>query len=347
MTYRLPIQVKQKSWMLPAISAPLTVIINSIYFGNGYFSDFFFFFTSTVITFTVLFVSFFGCSLIAIMLLKRFSGDLDVFKRLVFMIISFVLIAALMQYVLFRIYAAWPSFAYRLSENDLAWTVLSIALANIFFTFLIEGVYRFDAWQKSMKESELLIGNYRLRKLNALRSHISPHFLFNNLNTLSSLIEDDPDTAETFLDEMTKVYRYMLKSGSGDLVALDIELDFLESYLFLLQKRFGPGLWVDISIESPVTRKLVVPMLLQSIIENSLIHNSVTRKKPLHISVSSPGSNLLLVDINLQPKIITADLEPEKGLDVIAEKYRLIGKNFEVADNKMKRQIVIELINEN
>lgn len=347
MKYRLPIQVKQKSWMLSAISAPLTVIINAIYFGNGYFSNIFFFSTATVVTFIVLFISFLSCGLVAVILLKRFSGNLEVFRRLVFMIISFVLIAALMQYVLFRIFNALPVFAPDLSEIGLAWAVLTIVIANIFFTFLIEGVYRFDAWQKSMKESELLTGNYRLRKLNALRSHISPHFLFNNLNTLSSLIEDDPDTAEIFLDEMTKVYRYMLKSGSGDLVALNFELDFLESYLFLLKKRFGTGLHVNVSLEPPATQKLVVPMLLQSIIENSLVHNSVTRKKPLHISVSSSGNDLLRVAINLQPKLITADLEPEKGLDVIAEKYRLLGKNFEVADDTVKRQIVIELINEN
>lgn len=339
--------VAKDSWIMPAICIPLTIILNSIYFGHLYFSSSTFFFGAGLVTFIELTLNFFLCGIIAVLLLERFPREIEVFKKLTFMIVSFILVSTLLKYLLFKLYEVLPPFKIELNENRLAWVCLSVAIANIFLTFLMEGIYRYEAWQKSVKESELLNINYRQTQLNALKSHISPHFLFNNLNTLSSLIEDDEETSELFLNEMTKVYRYMLKNDTGQLVSLESELKFLQSYLFLLGKRYGDGLQVLITTNEPCAEKQIVPMLLQVIIENAINQNVVSKSKPLHISVFVDGNCFVVVENKLQPKIIAAEMEVERGLDTMVRKYKLIGKQLNVIDEPGFRRVVIELINEN
>jgi len=128
------------------------------------------------------------------------------------------------------------------SEKAFVWNFIVLSVLSIFRTFLLEGVNSYNEWKRNNTETEKLNVSYNQSRLNALKSQVNPHFLFNCLNTLSSLIQEDEEKAEMFLNEMSKVYRYMLRNDEETLVPLEVELGFIKSYHHLLKARYGDGL---------------------------------------------------------------------------------------------------------
>lgn len=330
--------------IVPMICLPLAVILNSIYFSSLYFSSAGFFLISTFISFTELALNFFCCALVAYMLLQRFPKPEEVFKKLAFMITTFLLISVFLKFLLFKAYSVMPLFKTELNESRLAWVCLSISVACIFFAFLIEGIDRYEAWQSNWRQSQLLQVSLRQSQLNALKSHISPHFLFNNLNTLSSLIEEDEATSEQFLNEMTRVYRYMLKNEGNQWVPLREELQFLHSYLYLLQERHGEALLVEENITG-AEHFFIVPMLLQVIIENALEQNVISKQKPMRISIVHK-EGWLLVKHPLQRKTFGKG-GAAAGVVNMIKKYRLMGKSLILQETASGAKYQIELYDEN
>ena len=124
-------------------------------------------------------------------------------------------------------------------------------------TFINEGVANWEAWKASISENERLNNVYQRSRLLGLKGQINPHFLFNCFNTLSGLIQEDESKAELFLDEMTKVHRYLLRSDDELLVPLEMEIKFAQSYLYLARERFGDAISTSIDIgEDAMERKL-------------------------------------------------------------------------------------------
>lgn len=157
----------------------------------------------------------------------------------------------------------------------------------------------------------------------ALRQQLDPHFLFNNLNTLSSLIYVDVEKADLFIQEFSEVYRYVLRLNQEPMVAMGEELDFLESYLFLLQIRFGEHLKVECDVDPALRVTQVPPMSLQLLLENAIKHNEVSHLRPLRISVRSEGKHIVVAN-NLQPR---HDSVRSMGIGwkSLRERYALIG----------------------
>ncbi|PKP47088.1 MAG: hypothetical protein CVT94_12540 [Bacteroidetes bacterium HGW-Bacteroidetes-11] len=132
-----------------------------------------------------------------------------------------------------------------------------------------------------------------------LRSQVNPHFLFNSLNVLTSLIKIEPDLAEQFTIRLSMVYRYVLENKEKDLVSLETELDFLKAYTFLLDIRFSGKMKVEINLSEDKLQLKVVPLALQLLIENAIKHNTFSRKQPLLVNICSEG-DYLIVENNLQ-----------------------------------------------
>lgn len=149
---------------------------------------------------------------------------------------------------------------------------------------------------------------FRLQKENlqsqfdVLKQQVNPHFLFNSLNVLTSLIRIEPELAENFTEHLAKVYRYVLENKDNELVQLTTELDFLDAYLFLLNIRFMGKLNVRINI--PENRKsfMVIPLAMQLLIENAIKHNAMSKKSPLVIDIFIDGKDNLNVINNLQER---------------------------------------------
>lgn len=333
--------------LMPALCLCAALVINSVYFSAHYFSSLFFFTAATFLTFLEMVLDFMLCGVLAVQLQQRLPGEKQVIKRLSLMICCFVLISILLKYFLFKGYEALPWLAIPFNEDRLLWVCLCIALINIFITFLMEGISRYEAWQQTMRETEALQTHYQQAQLQALKGQITPHFLFNNLNTLSSLIDSSEEEAETFLNEMTKVYRYLLQSDNQTLVTLDTELNFLNSYLFLLRTRFGAGLQTEISIDARDLKRKIVPSALQVVVEKAFYEQVLSKDRPLCIAIFSDCNHALTIRHNLQPKKITGSPPgQDPGLSTILKKYELLGRPIHMSATRQQQTFSIELISE-
>lgn len=171
-----------------------------------------------------------------------------------------------------------------------------------------------------------------------LRQQVNPHFLFNSLNVLTSLIKLEPDLAEQFSEHLSKVYRYVLENKDNELVDLNTELRFLDAYIFLLNIRFVGKIKVNINIPFEKRPLLIIPLAMQLLIENAIKHNIMTKKEPLIIDVFVDNSNYLNIINNLQerPSHLTST---GVGLKNIQNRYKLL-INKEPIFEKTEKQFV-------
>jgi sensor histidine kinase YesM len=181
--------------------------------------------------------------------------------------------------------------------------------------------YYNDYQQKRIKEQKVIAGTASA-KFDALKNQLDPHFLFNSLNVLTSLIDENPDSAQKFTTALSKVYRYVLEQKNKDLVTVDEELQFAKTYMSLLKMRFEDSIIFDIPERASNPDSKVVPLSLQLLLENAVKHNMVTTSKPLHIKIYESHDNLV-VENNLQLKQIVKK-SSGVGLSNIKERYALL-----------------------
>lgn len=158
-----------------------------------------------------------------------------------------------------------------------------------------------------------------------LKSQINPHFMFNSLNVLSGLISKDIGKAQQFIDEFSHIYRYVLETLEQQVVPLEKELDFMRSYLFLQQIRYGNDLSYTVNLPSSLLKWVLPPLSLQVVLENAIKHNIVNESKPLKIEIYSE-ENTLHVRNTLQPKISAAG-STGLGLKNLVKRYGLISES--------------------
>ena len=166
-----------------------------------------------------------------------------------------------------------------------------------------------------------------------LKSQINPHFMFNSLNVLSGLINADVAKAQLFIDEFSQIYRYVLETIEQPVVSLNKEFDFMRSYLFLQQIRYGQSLTYSVDIAAEQLQLLVPPLSLQVLLENAIKHNIVNEEKPLKIEIYSEG-DFLIIKNPVQPKI--SGTSTGLGLKNLVKRYALICKlepKFKIENN--------------
>ncbi len=200
-----------------------------------------------------------------------------------------------------------------------------------------------------LNQAELDVERYKTEsstaRLQALRSQLNPHFLFNSLNTLSSLVHRDADAADDFIQQLAKVYRYVLEHSEHDLVPLRTELQFVASYIFLLKMRFKEGLCVEISIDEASGDLRLPPMTLQVLIENAVKHNIVSPKHPLTIEITSCSEGFLHVRNNLQERSEKDSSSSGVGLANITTRYEhLAQKSLEIKRTEDSFTVILPLL---
>jgi PAS domain S-box-containing protein len=167
--------------------------------------------------------------------------------------------------------------------------------------------------EKRVKESSESLTEARTQLINlqkenlqsqfdVLKQQVNPHFLFNSLNVLTSLIKLEPDLAEKFSEQLSKVYRYVLENKDNELVDLNTELNFLDAYIFLLNIRFVDKLRVNINISTDRRSDRIIPLAMQLLIENAIKHNIMSKSEPLSIDVFIDEDNFLNIINNLQER---------------------------------------------
>jgi hypothetical protein len=183
-------------------------------------------------------------------------------------------------------------------------------------------IYFYNRYQKNKIKEQKIIAGTASAKFDALKNQLDPHFLFNSLNVLTSLIEEHPESAQKFTTSLSKVYRYVLEQKNKDLVTVDEELEFAKTYMSLLKMRFEDSIIFDIPEKASNPESKVVPLSLQLLLENAVKHNIVTANKPLHIKIYE-ANGTLVIENNLQPKQIVKK-GSGVGLSNIMQRYQLL-----------------------
>ena len=175
----------------------------------------------------------------------------------------------------------------------------------------------------------------------ALKNQINPHFLFNSLNVLSSLAYQDAAKANLFAKELSSVYRYLLTTQELMKVPLQDELDFVKSYTYLEQIRFGESLHINLTCDEQALSKSIVPASIQMLVENALKHNINTRESPLVIDIRISEENVTVTN-NLQLRSSVS--KNRMGLDNLEKQYRIHGKHIEVMKSDFMFTVVLPLL---
>ncbi len=195
--------------------------------------------------------------------------------------------------------------------------IISMVVALLFYAAYYYKYYK----EKQVKEQKIIAGSASAR-FDALKNQLDPHFLFNSLNVLTSLIEEDPRQAQNFTTSLSKVYRYVLEQKNKDLVTVDEELKFARTYVRLLKMRFEDSIIFDIPDNCSQPEAKIVPLSLQLLLENAVKHNVVTSSRPLHIKVFEK-QGMLVVTNNLQEKQVVKK-SSGVGLQNIKQRYNIL-----------------------
>ncbi len=206
------------------------------------------------------------------------------------------------------------------------------------------GIYLLNRWRMSLAQLERFKKENIEFHLEMLKTQVNPHFLFNSLNTLSSLIYSDPDTAAEFVRQLAKVYRYVLENRTKELVSLEEELTFLQAYTYLMDLRFGQSLSIRIQLPPSTHSYAIAPLTLQMLIENAIKHNIVSQKKPLDIHIFQEEADYLTVQNPLQLKPVK-EFSSEIGLKNIHSRYGFITRRqVEVQQTDLFFRVKIPLL---
>ena len=197
--------------------------------------------------------------------------------------------------------------------------VMTFIVLLCFYTFYIYKAYS----DNKVKEQKIIAGTASAQ-FESLKNQIDPHFLFNSLNVLSSLIEENPDNAQKFTTSLSKIYRYVLEQKDKELVSVAEELAFAKTYMNLLKMRFENSITFEIPTDFNNEEAKVVPLSLQLLLENTIKHNIVSEQKPLHIKIYIEN-NYLIVENNLQKKEVLQDRRGV-GLQNIVNRYGLLSE---------------------
>ena len=208
------------------------------------------------------------------------------------------------------------------SKENISYLIISIAI-TLFINSVFVSMAFFKSWRQTLQEKEELKRERINAEFATLKNQINPHFLFNSLNTLTSLIEENPKTATDFVQKLSSVYRYVLTQKDKDIILLSEELTFIQSYIYLNQIRFGDNLRTHIHIEPKYLNSKIVTLCLQMLIENCVKHNIISGDKPLTIYIGV-FNNKIFVRNNLQPKITVNSDSNGIGLHNIVHRYSLL-----------------------
>jgi len=233
-------------------------------------------------------------------------------------------------------------FNYAITERG-KWTSLICFIIVLIISLLFHSIAFFKEMQKEVVINESLRRDKITAELNALKSQVDPHFLFNSFNVLSGLIDESPADAQKFLGGLSKIYRYVLENRNEDLVPLSEELDFAKKYMDLHRVRFEDSINVDIDVNAQHMDKTLPALSLQLLLENVIKHNAFDKRNPLTVTIQSNGSQLHVSNNTNKRK--QAKDRNGIGLDNIRQRYELHRvEGFEVSDTPQLFTVKLPLI---
>jgi sensor histidine kinase YesM len=239
------------------------------------------------------------------------------------------------NYIIFVIVQDLPLgkfFSERMIWVHLFYIILSLGVST--FMQARSFMVKWKQASKSEVTQQRIIAGTANAKFETLKNQIDPHFLFNSLNVLSSLIEENPDNAQRFTTSLSKIYRYVLEQKDKELVSVEDELSFAKTYMNLLKMRFENSLFYELPTTNINPDAKVVPLSLQLLLENTVKHNVVSEQKPLHIRIFIDG-DYLAVQNDFQKKEVIQSRQGV-GLQNIVDRYSIITNRKVLIEQNVK-----------
>ncbi len=270
---------------------------------------------------------------------KRYSWIHHTFRRTVLQLPASVFYSILLIYIGMWVYNKYVC----ILPTSMANTLFLIAtIIGTLFSIILLAIEISITFLKQWKNSTLEMEKYKAESLQAqlqnLKSQVNPHFLFNNLSVLSSLVYKDQDKAVSFISQLSKVYRYILENNKQELITLENELSFINSYIFLLKIRFEDSIQININVDEKFLNKLIPPLSLQILLENTIKHNEASEDSPL-VVMMFVEANYLVVSNNKQLRY-TQEKTSGKGLENIKMRYSYFTNESVEISNDEKMFIV-------
>lgn len=268
-------------------------------------------------------------------------------QRLTVILIACMLLTLVIRSLNIWLYDTTELWGYRFPLEGYLHSIFVALLFVIIVAGIYEAVYYFLKWKDVAVEAEVLKKENLQTQLDSLKTQINPHFLFNSLGSLSSLIEEDPGKAQSFVNDMSSVYRYLLQTNEKGLTTLQKELDFLQAYYHMLKTRFEEGLQLTLNINEAYLDFLLPPLTLQILLENAVKHNVVLASRPLSVEIYTDDAQHVFVVNNLQKK--TSPVASNKmGLNNIASKYKLLNQpDIVISQTETHFGVMVPLIKSN
>lgn len=278
----------------------------------------------------------------------RFYAQKNKIKVLAFYLFSGSFFTTIMAFsVVLIVSMLFHSYTFRETLVPLKLNLIYAWLVNLLFHLLNAVYLYFKEYKTKWMEAEELKRMSAQAELQIVKNQINPHFLFNNLNVLSTLVMQNNADANHFIEAFSKVYRYILHNHEKELVELKTELHFLNPYIFLLKTRFADGLNITLDIPENYSRCQIIPAALQMLIENAIKHNVVSRNKPLHIGVNINDDNTLVVSNNMQAKQ-TIERSTGIGLQNIIKRYSVVSnRDVMISNDSNNFKVSLPLLNVN
>ena len=283
-----------------------------------------------------------GCSLISVFLDWKIDWITQTRKRLIYgltstLIYITVIVLSVNYYRMVSIQGLAPELFLSSSyiRQHLYFIILSLGISTFYHAkgFMI-------GWKQSVTIQNELEKENLASQYEALKSQIDPHFLFNSLNVLSSLVDENTATAQKFISHLSNIYRYVLDMKDKELVSIEEELNFAEQYVFLQKMRFEEGVNFSSNIELNSLKGFTIPLAFQILLENIFKHNIISDEQPIFISIKSQD-NYLLVSNNINKKN-SQQTSHNLGLENIKARYKYF-TNADVIIEETPEQFCVKL----
>lgn len=320
---------------------PLVGIIIAVMFGNTQFYE------QTTILYTLhsiltTAIIWGGCFSIVTFLWKKFPWERNPIKHLIIEVLAILALVMMYGFVLHVVLSKYQYIPYPDPKNgNMRLSISLTLLVTYLITAIHEAVFFYQQWKINFSKSAKLEKDNMVAKYETLKSQINPHFLFNSLNSLS-LIVDENKEATKYINNLSEFLRYVLKSKDKELVLVRDEVEVLEKYIALQKSRFRENLIINIAVDEKYYHYALPPLVLQMLIENCIKHNIISKKKPLNIDITASKAKLTICN-NLQKKY--TEPSTKQGLRNITDRFAFFSSiEVKIEESKNEFKVTIPLL---
>ena len=296
----------EKFWIEWLTVVPLAIALGFYFYGSSFYSSLESFLSRTLILVII------GTIISVLNHLVRFYALYYFHKlnqwtvRITLSLIAYLIVSLGISLLAFKLFSFFPFLVVTEEKKNIS--LLVTIFITIIGAILYEANTYYHQWKSAIAEEEQLEKLNLESQFQSLQGQLNPHFLFNSFNALQSLVDQSPVQAKAFIQELARVYRYVLDKKDAMVVPCGDEITFIKSFLYLNHIRFGDSLQASIELDN--CTGYLPPLTLQLLVENAIKHNVISKSKPLHIRIYQEG-NAIVVSNNLQ---LREDTPPESGI---------------------------------